>query len=89
MKVGEKAEFILAPNYAYGDKKVSDLIQANATLTFEIELIKFVVPKKEVKDMTYDEKLAEGKKLKGEGVEKFKAGDIATARDLLFQHIII
>ena len=87
MKVGEKAEFILAPNYAYGDKKVSDLIQANATLTFEIELIKFVVPKKEVKDMTYDEKLAEGKKLKGEGVEKFKAGDIATARDLFTRAI--
>ena len=24
MKVGEKAEFILSPEYAYGDKKVSD-----------------------------------------------------------------
>ena len=82
MKVGEKAEFILSPDYAYGNKKVSDLIPENATLTFEIELLKIVVPKKEVSDMTYEEKLAEGKKLKGEGVEKFKAGDIAAARDL-------
>ena len=82
MKVGEKAEFILSPNYAYGDKKVSDLIPENSTLTFEIELLKIVVPKKEVSDMTYEEKLAEAKKLKGEGVEKFKAKDFASARDL-------
>ena len=87
MKVGEKAEFILAPNYAYGNKKMSDLIPENATLTFEIELLKFVVPKKEISDMTYEEKLAEGKKLKGEGVEKFKAKDIAGARDLFTRAI--
>jgi len=82
MKVGEKAEFILSPEYAYGSQKVSDLIPENSTLTFEIELLKVVIPKKEVSDMTYKEKLEEGKKLKGEGVEKFKAGDIAAARDL-------
>ena len=82
MKVGEKAEFILSPDYAYGNKKVSDLIPENSTLTFEIELLKVVVPKKEVSDMTYEEKLAEGKKLKAEGVEKFKAKDFSAARDL-------
>ena len=36
MKVGEKAEFILSPEYAYGSQKVSDLIPENSTLTFEI-----------------------------------------------------
>jgi len=82
MKLGEKAEFILSPDYAYGDKKVSDLIPENSTLTFEIELLKIVVPRKEVSDMTYEEKLAEGKKLKVEGVEKFKAKDFVAARDL-------
>jgi len=82
MKLGEKAEFILSPDYAYGDKKVSDLIPENSTLTFEIELLKIVVPRKEVSDMTYEEKLAEGKKLKAEGVEKFKAKDFVAARDL-------
>ena len=87
MKVGEKAEFILSPEYAYGDKKVSDLIPENSTLTFEIELLKFVVPKKEISDMTYEEKLNEGKKLKGEGVEKYKAGDMANARDLFTRAI--
>ena len=69
MKVGEKAEFILSPEYAYGSQKVSDLIPENSTLTFEIELLKFVFPKKDISDMTYEEKLNEGKKLKGEGVE--------------------
>ena len=48
MKVGEKSEFILSPEYAYGDKKVSDLIPENSTLTFEIELLKVIVPKKEL-----------------------------------------
>ena len=40
MKVGEKAEFVLSPDYAYGSQKVSDLIPENSTLTFEIELLK-------------------------------------------------
>jgi peptidylprolyl isomerase len=87
MKVGEKAEFILSPDYAYGNQKISELIPENSTLTFEIELLKIVVPKKEVSDMTYEEKLSEGKKLKGEGVEKFKAGDISAARDLFTRAI--
>ena len=82
MKVGEKSEFILSPDYAYGSQKVSDLIPENSTLTFEIELLKVIVPKKEISDMTYEEKLEQGKKLKGEGVEKFKAGNIESARDL-------
>ena len=82
MKIGEKSEFILAPEYAYGDKKVSDLIPENSTLTFEIELLKVEIPKKEISEMTYEEKLAEGKKFKEEGVKKFKEGDISNARDL-------
>ena len=81
MKIGEKAEFILSPEYAYGDKKVSDLIPENSTLTFEIELLKAEMPKKDISEMTKEEKLAEGKKYKEEGVTKFKANDIANARD--------
>ena len=87
MKIGEKSEFILAPEYAYGDRKMSDLIPENATLTFEIELLKVEIPKKEISKMTYEEKLAEGKKLKEEGVAKFKANDIPNARDLFTRAI--
>jgi peptidylprolyl isomerase len=81
MKIGEKSEFILSPEYAYGSQKVSDLIPENSTLTFEIELLKVEIPKKDISEMTYEEKLAEGKKYKEEGVAKFKGGDIANARD--------
>ena len=81
MKVGEKAEFIFSPDYAYGKQKVSDLIPENSTLNFEIELIEAQGPKKEISDMEYEEKVAEGKKYKEEGVEKYKAGDYVGARE--------
>jgi len=87
MKIGEKSEFILSPEYAYGDRKVSDLIPENSTLTFEIELLKVNIPKKDISEMTYEEKLAEGKKLKEEGVTKFKANEISKARDLFTRAI--
>ena len=81
MKIGEKAEFIFSPDYAYGKQKVSDLIPENSTLNFEIELLEIVGAKKEISDMEYEEKVAEGKKLKEEGIEKFKAGDYVAARE--------
>ena len=81
MKIGEKAEFIFSPDYAYGKQKVSDLIPENSTLNFEIELLEIVGAKKEISDMEYEEKCAEGKKLKAEGVEKYKAGDYVGARE--------
>ena len=39
MKLNEKSEFIISPQYAYGEKGFNDLIPANATLTFVIELL--------------------------------------------------
>ena len=38
--------------------------------------------------MSYEEKLAEGKKLKGEGVKKYNEGDISSARDLFTRAIV-
>ena len=81
MKVGEKSEFIFSPDYAYGKQKVNDLIPEISTLTFEIELLEAKGPKKEISDMEYEEKVAEGKRLKEEGVEKYKAGDYKGARE--------
>ena len=75
MKVGEKAEFIFSPEYAYGKQKVSELIPENSTLNFEIELIEIEGKKKEIDDMEYEEKLEKGKKYKEEGVEKYKQGN--------------
>lgn len=74
MKKGEKSEFIIKPEYAYRDE-AHDLIPPNSTLTFEIELLDILEPEKSLYDMTYEEKLEIAKRIKAEGVEKFKEGD--------------
>ena len=87
MKVGEKAEFILSPDYNHINQNICDLIPGELLSTFQIELLKVVNPKKKLSDMNYTEKLAEAKELKGKGVEKYKLGDISSARDLFTRAI--
>ena len=41
LSVGEIAEVICPPDYAYGPEGIEDVIPPNATLVFEIELISF------------------------------------------------
>ena len=57
MKVGGKRTLIIPPDLAYGDRKMGDLIPANSTLTFDVELVEIVDPNAPVpaKDFTlYD-----------------------------------
>lgn len=83
MKIGEKAEFIMNPEYTYGDKQVSEWIPANSILNYEIKLIGVHNHNTEIclDDMTYEEKLQWGKLLKKEGVDKFKSNDILGAKE--------
>mgnify|MGYP000373698188 CR=1 FL=1 len=39
MKVGEKRKLEIEPSFAYGDRAIGDLIPANSTLVFEVELL--------------------------------------------------
>ncbi len=83
MKIGEKSEFLMTPEYTYGDKQIRDWIPANSILTFEIKLLAIGNNRPEncLENMTYEEKLHWGKLLKAEGVEKFKSGDISSAKE--------
>ena len=83
MKIGEKAEFIMNPEYTYGDKQVFEWIPANSILNYEIKLIGVHNDNTEncLDNLTYEEKLQWGKLLKKEGVDKFKANDIMGAKE--------
>ncbi len=39
MKIGESRELIIAPEMAYGDRAIGDLIPPGSTLLFEVELL--------------------------------------------------
>ncbi len=44
MKVGGKRQLVIPASLAYGDQAVGNVIPANATLVFEIELLKVTKP---------------------------------------------
>lgn len=39
MSVGERAKLVCSPDYAYGARGHPGIIPANATLTFDVELL--------------------------------------------------
>lgn len=53
--------------------KKSELISEKSELILQIKLIKIIKSRKEISDMTYNEKLTKVQKLKEEGVLRFKA----------------
>ncbi|RUP42105.1 hypothetical protein BC936DRAFT_138280 [Jimgerdemannia flammicorona] len=75
MKVGELAELICSPDYAYGQSGKPPLIPKNSTLKFEIELLDFT----QKSGQTPAEKLREATKNKEKGNEEFKKAEYRSA----------
>jgi hypothetical protein len=72
MRKGEKAILRCSPEYAYGAAGSPPVIPANATLNFDVELVKFAVPEKPKHQMSPEEKVAKATTCKDEGTELFK-----------------
>ena len=83
MKLGEKSEFIMTPEYTYNDKQVYENALPNSIMTYTIELksIHYKTTEESLENLTYEEKLQWGRLLKQNGVQKFKENDISSARD--------
>lgn len=76
MTVGEKAELVLKPEYAYGDSGAGASIPPGATLIFMVELLQIGKGPKAARLSKSDEQLfQEAQAVKEKGGEAFKVGD--------------
>jgi len=75
MKIGEIAELVCAPEYAYGENGSPPKIPPNATLIFEVEVIDFSEPTD-----TPEKQVAVAAAKKEEGNKYFKEGRYADAK---------
>ncbi|KAI8052144.1 hypothetical protein BDF22DRAFT_690197 [Syncephalis plumigaleata] len=73
MRVGEKADFILSPEYGYGSRGAGNAIPGNATLRFEVEVIDY-------KHQLVKYRLNQAIEEKERGNVHFKAGEWENAR---------
>lgn len=74
MSVGERAELVLRPEYAYGDQGAGASIPPGAALIFKVELVQIGKGKKAARYCKSDEQLfKEAQEAKDRGNEFFKA----------------
>nr|PVC49907.1 FKBP-type peptidyl-prolyl cis-trans isomerase [Theileria orientalis] len=82
MKVGERSEFVIQPNYGYGESGAGESIPPNSVLKFEIELINTRVKPKNKWELSIDEKIQVSRDLKAQGNSKFSFGNFTSAISL-------
>lgn len=78
MKKGEKADFVIASEYAYGERGSGPTIPPNATLKFEVELLSW----KSIKDIMGDGSIMKTVVKEGEGWEHPKDKDEAKGENV-------
>lgn len=79
MKKGEKSQFTIKSDYAYGAGGAGEDIPPNATLVFDVELLDFKETPKSKHDMTKEEKVELAKQRKNEGNELVKNKEFDSA----------
>ena len=72
MKLEEKSEFIIKPEYRFREYHYINKISPNEILTYEVDLLAINEPTKKLKDLSINEKINIAKEAKIEGVNKFK-----------------
>ena len=88
MRIGEKAELILKPEYAYGEQGAGADIPPNSTLIFKVEIVQ-IDSRKAKKFMVSDEDLyKQGLELKDKGNGHFKAKEHEQAVSLYREALI-
>ena len=73
MRIGEKAELIIKPEYGYGAQGAGADIPPNATLIFKVEIVQINDRKAKKFMISNEELLQKAKDLKEQGNAKFKA----------------
>ncbi|CAD8195472.1 unnamed protein product [Paramecium octaurelia] len=83
MKVGEKAELKITPNYGYGNEGDQyKNVPKNANLTYEIELLNFKDGKKQKWELTIEEKQQEAMNKRTKGTALFKQQNYKEAQKI-------
>ena len=82
MKLDEKAELTIKPEYGYGNEGSPPPIPDGSTLTYTIELLSIDERRPTRWMMSDDEMIATAERKKAEGNEKFKEKDYKEAENL-------
>jgi len=83
MVLGERAELVLKPEYAYGDTGAGSSIPPGASLIFKVELVRIAKGPKAARYRKSDSQLfEEAKAAKEQGNQQFKATNLFEARKL-------
>ena len=79
MSKGELADFVCRADYAFGESGKPPHVAPDTAVKYEIELLSYQEPTRELWEMSPSDKLEEALRLKAAGADAFKASDWAAA----------